>query len=122
MLIFRIEGSLLYFNVEHVRAVACRRISATPNLRLVVCDLSNSPVVDVAGAQMLVRLNQDLVAQGIAMRVVEAHAKARDLLRAEGVEDRVGYLGRHSPLDSVIQEFELSSQPENDHSGSERGG
>jgi sulfate permease, SulP family len=108
-LIFRVEGSLLYFNVDHVRDVIWRRLTSTELLRLVVCDLSNSPVVDVAGARMLARLHQDLVARGIAMRVVEAHAKARDLLRAEGVEDRTGYLGRHLTVDVVVSDFELSS-------------
>jgi SulP family sulfate permease len=39
------------------------------------------------------------------MRVVEAHAKARDLLRAEGLEDRIGYLGRHLTVDGAISEF-----------------
>ena len=82
----------------------------SPDLRLVVCDLSNSPAVDVAGARMLARLHQDLAARGVALRVVEAHARARDLLRAEGVEDRVGYLGRHLALDGVIDEHE-QSQP-----------
>jgi MFS superfamily sulfate permease-like transporter len=108
-LIFRVEGALLYFNVDHVRDVIWRKTVSTAVLRLVVCDLSNSPVVDVAGARMLARLHQDLVARGIAMRVVEAHAKARDLLRAEGVEDRIGYLGRHLTVDVVVSDFELSS-------------
>jgi high affinity sulfate transporter 1 len=109
-LVFRVEGSLLYFNVDHVRDVIWRKITSTAILKLVVCDLSNSPVVDVAGARMLARLHQDLAARGIALRVVEAHAKARDLLRAEGVEDRIGYLGRHLTVDAVISDFELSSQ------------
>ncbi len=109
VLIFRIEGSLLYFSIDYVRTLVTQRIRSTPGLRLVVCDLSNSPSVDVAGARMLARLHQDLAAAGTAMRVVEAHAKARDLLRAEGLEDRVGYLGRHVSIDAVIAEFELGS-------------
>jgi high affinity sulfate transporter 1 len=104
-LIFRVEGSLLYFNCDHVRNVVWNRITSAATLRLVVCDLSNSPVIDVAGARMLARLHQDLLARGTGMRVVEAHAKPRDLLRAEGVEDRIGYLGRHLTVDGAISEF-----------------
>lgn len=108
MLVFRVEGSLLYFNCDHVRDVIWRRIASTAILKLVVCDLSNAPVVDVAGAKMLARLHRDLGTRGIALRVVEAHAKARDLLRAEGVEDRTGYLGRHLSVDTVVSDFQLS--------------
>jgi len=109
-LIFRVEGSLLYFNVDHVRDVISRKVASTAILQLVVCDLSNSPVVDVAAARMLAHLHQDLAARGIALRVVEAHAKARDILRAEGVEERIGYLGRHLSVDAVIAEFENPMQ------------
>ncbi len=105
-LIFRVEGALLYFNADHVREVVWESVLSALDLRLVVCDLSNSPYVDVAGARMLTRLHQDLQRRGVDLRVVEARAQARDLLRAEGVEDRVGYLGRHLALDAVIEEYE----------------
>jgi hypothetical protein len=39
------------------------------------------------------------------MRIVEAHATVRDLLRAEGLEERVGYLGRRISVDQAIAEF-----------------
>jgi hypothetical protein len=59
----------------------------------------------VAGARMLGALHGDLTKRGIVMRVVEAHAKVRDLLRAEGLEERVGYLGRHLFAEQAIAEF-----------------
>jgi hypothetical protein len=34
----------------------------------------------------------------------------RDLLRAEGLEQRVGYLGRHLSVDQAILEFEDAKQ------------
>src|SRR6185295_466315 len=60
LIVFRVESSLLYFNVDHVRDVVWAKVSAADGLRLVVCDLSNAPYVDVAGATMLKRLHQDL--------------------------------------------------------------
>jgi MFS superfamily sulfate permease-like transporter len=74
-------------------------------LRLVICDLSNSPYIDVAGADMLATLNRELTLRGASMRIVEAHAKVRDLLRAEGLEEQVGYFGRHMSVDQAIAEF-----------------
>ena len=111
-LVFRVEASLLYFNVEHVRNRVWAKISETDSLRLVVCDLSNSPYVDVAGAATLAALHKDLATRGIDLRIVEARAKARDLLRAEGLEEQVGYFGRHISVDQAITEFVESVQTE----------
>jgi sulfate permease, SulP family len=103
--IFRVESSLRYFNVQHVHNVVWEKISSSNLLRLVVCDLSNAPYVDVAGVTMLAKLHKDLAAKNVQMRIVEAHAQARDLLRAEGLEEQVGYFGRHMSVEQAIVEF-----------------
>lgn len=108
VLIFRVESSLLYFNTDHVQQMVWGKIQSTPLLRLVVADLSNSPHVDVAGARMLTGLQKKLAERGVQMRLAEAHAQVRDLLRAEGLEERVGYLGRHLSVDQAIAELEQS--------------
>ncbi len=105
VLIFRVESAVLYFNAEHVRQVVWEKVQQTPDLRLVVCDLSESPMVDVAGALMLAALHRELLKQNARLRIVEAHSSARDLLRAEGLEDRCGYLGRRISVDQAIAEF-----------------
>jgi len=109
IVIFRVESSLLYFNVDHVRRVVWDRVQAAQQLQLVICDLSNSPLVDVAGAHMLGALREDLAKREISMRVTEAHASVRDLLRAEGQEKGFGYFGRHMSVDQAIMEFQESS-------------
>lgn len=111
IVIFRIESSLLYFNVDHVRSVVWQRILTTPNLHLVVCDLSGSPLVDVAGAQMLLDLQEDLAKRDVRLRIVEAHAKARDLLRAAGLEERIGHIGRRMTIDQAIAESTAKATP-----------
>jgi MFS superfamily sulfate permease-like transporter len=105
IVIFRVESSLLYFNTDHVRQVVWARLQATPQLQLVVCDLSDAPVVDVAGARMLAGLYRDLAKREIRLRIVEVHARGRDLLRAEGLEKQVGYLGRHMSVEQAIAEW-----------------
>jgi MFS superfamily sulfate permease-like transporter len=109
IVIFRVESSVLYFNAEHVRQIVWDRLQATPGTRLMIGDLSDSPHVDVAGARMLSALHRDLAKGGIRLRIVEAHSRVRDLLRAEGLEDRVGYLGRHISVDQAISEFQSES-------------
>ncbi|MCI0640775.1 MAG: SulP family inorganic anion transporter [Gemmataceae bacterium] len=110
IVVFRAESSVLYFNADHIRRVVAERLQAIPQVRLVVCDLSDAPLVDVAGARMIYGLHVDLAKRGIQMRVVEAHAKVRDLLRAEGLEERLGYLGRHLSVDQAIAEFQAFSR------------
>jgi high affinity sulfate transporter 1 len=106
-LLFRVESSLLYFNVEHVRAAVWQKIhSTTGALKLVVCDLSTSPVVDLAGARMLATLYATLEAMGMRLRLVAAHAAVRDILRAEGLEERVGYFGRRVSVADVVDELQ----------------
>ncbi|TCK36237.1 high affinity sulfate transporter 1 [Paraburkholderia sp. BL8N3] len=105
-LVFRVEASLFYFNAEHVRAALWQKIrSGAAPLRLVICDLSTSPVVDLAGARMLKMLHVELREAGMDFRIVGAHAKVRDILRAEGIEERVGHLGRRLTVADVIDDF-----------------
>jgi sulfate permease, SulP family len=104
IVIFRVEAALLYFNVDHVRRLVDQRVQASPDLRLVICDLSDSPLVDVAGARMLSELCRDLEKRDARLRVVEAHARNRDLLRAVGLEQQVGHVGRHLSLNQAVDE------------------
>jgi sulfate permease, SulP family len=112
VLIFRVESSLLYFNVEHVRRVVWQKVHADADpVRLVVCDLSTSPYVDMAGAQMLAGFHTDLAAAGIRFQLVEAHATVRDTLRAAGLEERIGQISRRLSLDDVIETFRQHCAP-----------
>lgn len=106
VLMFRLESALLYFNAEHVRSVMSARIAAAEALRLVVCDFSNVPHVDVAGAEMLALLHDSLEARGVGLRIVEARSHVRELLRAVELERKVGYFGRHVSLEQTIDDFE----------------
>jgi high affinity sulfate transporter 1 len=108
-LLFRVESSLLYFNAEHVRDVVWQKVrSATEPLKLVVCNLSTSPYVDLAGARMLAKLHEELAVAGIRLRLVGAHAPARDMLRAEGLEERVGPISHEIAMADVIDEFQTT--------------
>jgi sulfate permease, SulP family len=106
-LLFRVEASLLYFNVEHVRAAVWQKIRSTTGVvKLVVCDLSTSPSVDLAAARMLATLHATLEAMGMRLRLVAAHAAVRDILRAEGLEERVGHFDRKGSVADVIDELQ----------------
>jgi high affinity sulfate transporter 1 len=90
---FRPEASLLYVNADAVLEAVLSRLDApaASEIRMVICDLSASPHIDLAGSRMLHELHGKLAARGIALRII-AHARVRDLLRADGVGDKVGGL------------------------------
>lgn len=98
---FRPEASLIYVNADSVLESVMRRIGGS-DVRLVVCDLSASPYIDLAGATMLLDLHDALSARGISLRVVGAHGFVRDLLRAAGVDRKIGALGRRVTLTQLL--------------------
>jgi len=102
VLAFRVEASLVYFNVDHVLQVVLERIEGESGLRRVVYDLSNTPYVDVAGARMLRRLHDELAGKNIGFRVVGAHSDVRDRLRFEKLQDWVGPINRHVSLVEAV--------------------
>jgi sulfate permease, SulP family len=108
VLIFRIEASLLYFNADNVRQTVLNRIQTEGPVSLVVGDLSNSPYVDLTGARMLAKLSEDLAERGVVLRLAETHAEARDLLRAEDLEAKVGRIDRFTSVADVVDRFETN--------------
>jgi high affinity sulfate transporter 1 len=101
---FRPEASLLYVNADSVLDAVMDRIQAEglTGIRLVVCDLSASPHIDLAGSRMLHRLHDELAQRGIALQIVGAHGGVRDLLRADGIGEKVGGLHRLTTLDGLL--------------------
>lgn len=103
--IFRPEGSLLYFNADHVRDSVLQRVrQARPAVHTVVCDLSASPMMDLAGAEMLKGLEKELRALGVRLRVVEARSSVRDRLRTQGLEELIGRVDRHTSVADAVEE------------------
>ncbi len=105
VIIFRPEASLLYVNAEFVAQTVSERLAALgkSGTRLVVCDLSASPYIDLAGSRMLRLLHTDLAGSGVALRIVGARGRVRDLLRADGLAEIVS--ARAITLDGLIGGF-----------------
>jgi len=101
---FRPESSLIYVNTDSVLDSVLGRIRDTdPSaIRLVVCDLSAAPTLDLAGSRMLHDLHGKLSDRGISLRVVGAHGRVRDLLRADGLDEKVGGLDRATTLATLL--------------------
>jgi SulP family sulfate permease len=101
---FRPEASLIYVNSDAVleQVLSHVRASGPEPVRMVVCDLSAAPYADLAGAHMLHELHAELISRGATLRIVGAHGSVRDLLRADGVEEKVGAIDRAVTLVSLL--------------------
>jgi high affinity sulfate transporter 1 len=99
---FRPEASLLYINAETILATVMNALPSSIGIQLVVCDLSASPYIDLAGARMLHDLCDELASRRVAFCIVGAHAQLRDLLRAEGLAEKTDSGAWLRSLDSVL--------------------
>ena len=96
--VFRVEASLLYFNVEHVRDRFFELLDARGDGRAAGGLLPRLlPGVDLAGAEMLEEIAPALRERGVAFRLAEARGEVRETLRRAGFE-RHGLAGRRQPV------------------------
>ena len=102
---FRPEASLIYVNAEAVLSAVLDRLrhAGPDGVRLLVCDLSASPYVDLAGSRMLHELHAEAAARGAGLRLVGARARVRDLLRADGIGEKVGRFDRRTTLETLLE-------------------
>jgi sulfate permease, SulP family len=101
VIIFRPESSLLYVNADHVMQAVLERLrNSKAGIRLIVGDLSASPYIDLAGSRMVRLLHNELTASGVALRIVGARGRVRDLLRADGLGEIVS--GRVTSVEAAV--------------------
>lgn len=106
VMIFRPESGLVYFNVDHVIDQMTDRIrAATAAPRLVLLDLSASPMVDMQSAHALAGFAEQLAATDTRMQVVEARSQVRDRLRNEVPEARLGTISRSASIPDAVAAF-----------------
>jgi sulfate permease, SulP family len=110
VLAFRPEGSLLYLNAEYVLNQVIARLEQPEarEIRRVVCDLSASPRIDLAGAGILVELGRYLSRRGLGLTVASAHGSVRDLLRAEGFDHEIAGIARGVTLAHLLASDEAT--------------
>lgn len=104
---FRPEASLLYINAETVLETVLARVQAAPDTKLVVCGLSSSPFIDLAGAKMLHDLHGELAARGITFHLVGARGQVRDVLQADGLAEKTDSANWTRRMDSVLGDLKV---------------
>jgi MFS superfamily sulfate permease-like transporter len=104
VIVFRPEASVLYLNADAVLEAVLARLDATDtsDIRMVICDLSASPYIDLAGSRMLHELHGELAGLGMALRIVGARGHVRDVLRADGIGEKVGGIDRFMTIERAF--------------------
>jgi high affinity sulfate transporter 1 len=109
----RPEASLLYLNADYVlgRILAELDNASGGPIRTVICDLSASPRMDLAGVRMLAALHEELGRRGMDLVVTNAHGGVRDLMRAEGLDQSIRGIARGNLMESEVARATGSSTP-----------
>ncbi len=104
--VFRVNSSLVYFNVDHVRDRFMELLSQREEgVRVAVFFFGAVPMVDLAGAELLAELHDTLKARGISLRVAEAHGVVRDALRRAGYEERHGRIEANQTVAELLSDL-----------------
>lgn len=105
LFLFRVESSVYYFNTDYIENHILTKVNeAGASLKTVVWDLNTSPHVDRAGAKMIGQLYLDLKAMGILLRIANARASVRDILRNEEIDQLIGKISRQVSLNDIVDE------------------
>ena len=102
ILLFRVEATLVYFNVTYIYRTVWAKVKASDSLKTVIFDLGTSATIDSSGARLIKRLHENLAARGIVLKVAEAHSEVRDRLRLEEIEHLLGHVSRRDTLHDVV--------------------
>jgi high affinity sulfate transporter 1 len=105
---FRPEAALLYINAETVLETVLARVAARLDVKFVICGLSSSPFIDLAGAKMLHDLHDELASRGIVFQIVGARAQVRDVLQADGLAEKTDPANWTRRMDSILAELKPS--------------
>jgi sulfate permease, SulP family len=100
--VFRSSGALLYFNVDHVRERFFELLDEFGPARRAVFFLGSVPLVDLAGAELLVELHRTLAARGIELRLAATPSSVRETLAQAGFEEHCGPVVANEPVAAAV--------------------
>jgi high affinity sulfate transporter 1 len=108
--IFLIQGSLLFFNTDHVQSRLRSIVEGLPaDTRWLLIDASAIPQIDSSAAGMLMELCLELRKRGLKLGLAELHAEARQMLDRAGVIECIGSDMVFDILEDAYQTFEVQN-------------
>src|SRR5262249_33106456 len=110
VLVFRVDGAMLYFNTEYIRDRFYEHLAKWESApRLVVWSLSTTPASDLAGIDLLRDLHEELAHGGTELRLAEARGPPRNVLRTAGLKKQFGPISDYTAIAATIRQWESSA-------------
>jgi SulP family sulfate permease len=107
--IYRIDAPLIFANAESFKENFSKAFGQEHRpVNLVIIDLQSSPITDVTAVDMIRDLITELERKGIILRLAHASGQVRDVLRAAGIEDKVGKLDQTTTIAALIEQNKKS--------------
>ncbi|ABR89300.1 sulfate transporter [Janthinobacterium sp. Marseille] len=105
IMVFRANSGLFYANIAKIKDDLLEAIErqAAP-VKLVIFDLSSSPYSDIAAAEMLLDLQEELQERGITLKLSNLTGEVRDLLRRDGLDLKFD-IGPRAGVESIVREW-----------------
>jgi sulfate permease, SulP family len=105
-----IQGSLLFFNADHVKLRLQTIADGLPaDTGWLVIDASAIQQIDSSGAAMLEEVYGELASRGISLGLADVHAEVREILTRSGVIERIGPALVFDNLEDADNAFKRSS-------------
>lgn len=90
ILIYRLEAGLFYANASAIQDEITDIVAGTkPAVKLVIMDLSSTPILDITGADTIRDIDESLASNGVALKVANAIGEVRQGLIDDGLGDIV---------------------------------
>jgi len=96
--VFRNSGALLYFNVDHVRDRFFELLAEHGEPRRAVYFMGAVPLVDLAGAELLMEIHHTLKARGIEFRLAATPSSVCETLVKAGFVEECGPVVANQPV------------------------
>ncbi len=105
--IYRIDAPLIFANAESFKENFSKALAQEQRpVHLAIIDLQSSPITDVTAVDMIRDLIAELDRKGITLRLANASGQVRDVLRAAGIEEKVGKLDRTTTISAILNEVD----------------
>lgn len=102
----RVEGPLLYFNVEHVKGELLGLFALPEEKpRLAILEMATTFGVDLAGIKMLMALGEALGERGTRLMLAEITGEVQELLRTAGLQEQFREIEEETTAWTLIQRF-----------------
>jgi MFS superfamily sulfate permease-like transporter len=106
LVIFLVQGDLLFFNADYVQMRLRSIVADLPaETRWLLVDAGAMSQIDSTGAEMFLEVAHEFRDRGLQLALVELHAEARDILERAGVIDCIGPAMIFDVLDDAYQAF-----------------